>query len=161
MIAVSQDDLAKLEKLRRSKQYPATYRFHTELLAKLESSIAPEAELARSRIYYEMSMVPLQTAWDAPGSKELPALYDEARRLANHSARHAHNAGDPIGVMFAEVNIGGHILPGLGKTQEGLKMLKRILEQAQTLLHGCDGMSAKRLEQVLSNTRILIDKNSQ
>jgi len=148
-----------MEQLRRGENYPALQRLTDELLAKLGDSIEPAAELVRSRVYYERSMVPLQVAWKTPGDAR--TQYEDACALAGLSARHAHNAGDPIGVMFAEVNIGGHILPGLGKTQEGLKMLKRILEQAQALVCGSDEKSAKRLERVLSNTRILIDKNSQ
>ena len=87
--------------------------------------------------------------------------------LARDTARHLKQVTRELGLpyvfkaSFDKANRSSiHSYRGPGIT-EGLKMLKRILEQAQTLLHGCDGMSAKRLEQVLSNTRILIDKNSQ
>jgi hypothetical protein len=144
--------LRDLERSRRAKDYSGMSNYTAELLDELNSESSPAAFAARSKASYEHHMA----EWDL-------RRIDESETYALQSAREADHAGDPVGRLFAEMNISGLIRPRQGKWQEGLALSSDVCQRAEQIAAETgDETTRKRAQRVAMNTyfhriKILLD----
>ena len=137
--------LVDIEKARREERYADMNNDSHAVLAKLHGDQSARAWRWRSRVSYERHMAKWQ-------KKEIHESY----LLAMQSAREARLGGDSIGILFAEVNLGGHILPAQGKWEEGYRLLARAYMTAVNIRSQTrDSAEMPRSERVSMNALTL------
>ena len=154
---ISQDmavRVAEVEKARRAKDYTKMQRLAGACLAELEGDQSPEVCKMRAKINYELHMAAFQQAKDTPGGSV--KLLRLSMTIAEHSSAQAKLAKDLAGELFPQMNIGGHLLPALGRWKEGIGLLQSTLKKAKAGMSKASVEDAYRLSRVAMNCYLLL-----
>ena len=119
----SEAALKAIETTRRGCDYYAMQKAVDTLLARIVHDTSEAAFRIRAKVNYERHMA----AWQQ-------GHINDSMNLAVLSKEAAIKGNDAIGVLFAEMNIGGHLLPALGEWQEGLYLLAGVCNSANAIL---------------------------
>ena len=134
------DLLADLEKARRRGDYSEMQVAADNATVLLVDDTSSEAFKARAKISYELHMGAYQQ-----GKFEL------SLQLAEKSVDEAQKAGDAVGVLFTKMNIGGLLLPAMGKWRDGVNMHQQTLAEVERLLPAAPKEDVPRLQRVAMN----------
>ncbi len=115
--------LRSIETARRQKLYKDMESECNSLLARLDDDISEQAWRWRSKVSYERHMA----AWQQGD-------VSESLTLAHQSVREANRGKDPVGALFATMNIAGHLFPAMGRPQEGIHMIEMLCVKAKELV---------------------------
>lgn len=137
--------------LRRAKQYADMDVCVGLLDQKLEGDDSQTAWATRSKATYDQSMAAEQQAKASLSPTTATKLYRLAVQLAEQSAEQALTGGDPIGRLYALMNISGLFLPALGQWQEGLALSEDVSRQARILAASADDDTRKRIQRIDMN----------
>lgn len=132
--------ITEVEKARRAEDYGTMHAAADVVLDILADDPSREAFKARAKISYELHMAAYQRQ-----------LYRLSMGLAEQSANEAHQAGDTVGELFIKVNIGGLLLPAMGRWSEGIVMHRVTLGEVSSLLPGASSEDTVRLHRVAMN----------
>lgn len=88
--------------------------------------------LQESKLCYEEAMAAFLLS-KAATEDDLPRLLNKAHICACRSAWHALQADDKVGVLYAEMIRGGHILPAQGDLKLAVYLLRSALLQATAI----------------------------
>ena len=133
--------LRSVEDFRRTEQYNRMNEVAHTLFKALEGNTTSKALRIRAKAEYERTMAAFQQA---------EASLAEALRFAVGSATCAEMAGDPIGMLYADMVRGGHVLPALRRKDEAIALLKSAHERAVQLTPD-DEAEKLRLSNLLMN----------
>ncbi len=134
--------LKAVERARRDTHYPIMDEKAEELLALLKDDESSAAWAVRSKVSYELQM---------GTSQQAEAFLNKAKMLAEQAIEEAEKAGDAIGILFARMTLGGHILPALGKGQEAIGVLRGAYHDAKSLLAKVDEKDEVRVQRIIMN----------
>jgi hypothetical protein len=143
-----------VESFRRQEKYREMDFFAQILFEKTQTGPAPSPESLRlrSKLHYELSMAVYQHAMKGPDASAA-TQYKEAVTLARQSAEEAMAGGDPIGKLFALMNVSGLFLPKLRKWNQALEISAQIGADAAKLAQAAtDDDSRNRAFRVLMNS---------
>lgn len=146
MPKIKEELLAKLkeiEKARRAENYEALEVFVDSLDAQLDGDVSGQAHCARSRVRYEQHMACYQRAMKETGAVKSSLLW-QSLTYARSAALYANLGDDPAGRLYAEMNIGGLILPEQGKWERGLSFSTDVCEEAERFSESATSESEKR-----------------
>lgn len=139
--------LAAIKHARREKDYPLM----EESVATFEANFGTDKSLEvlkiRPEVTYELHMKAFQQA---------QALLQKSLELANRSAKEARKIGDLAGELFAQMNIGGHLLPALGECDRGIVVLQKTIEKAEDAMPEASPENAYRLSRVSMTCYLLL-----
>ncbi len=154
-----EETLKKIENARRTKSYNDMILLGAPLKEQLLGDDSKESWAVRARVDYEWSMAYYQRTLD-PHEISTEKILKESMRLAQSSMDAAKRADDRVGVLFAQMNIGGLLLPALGRLQEGFDLSQSVLAKAFAIVSE-QGSSAerKRANQVAMNCCMHLIKN--
>jgi hypothetical protein len=149
-MAAIDDHIKEIESFRRAKNYTSMRELGYRLWDKLNGG-TPKHHITRAKILYEFHMAAFQRYKDGRGNKahELTLSLE----LAKDSRSEAEQGGDLAGMLFTDMNIYGHILPAMGKWQEGMSGIRTTLEKAQGHSTSPD---AQRFERIQMNCLLFL-----
>jgi hypothetical protein len=135
--------LSNIEQARRNEDYVEMERKVGVLQGMIVNNDSLPTREVLARLFYEQHMACYQRA---------KKLLHESMSLAEQSAEHARAVGDPVGALFAQANIGGLLLPALGKPYKGLDLSSEIYGEAVALAESApNAESAARAHRVAVN----------
>ncbi|MBI5644477.1 hypothetical protein HY970_00075 [Candidatus Kaiserbacteria bacterium] len=146
-------DLRAIELSRRDREYRGMQRLADELLARVHADQTPHGHQVRSRVYYELHMAGFrqwQDHLDRPRE-----LLDRSMELAYQSRDSAELARDPLGMLHADMNISGLILPEIEMFESALTLSTQTLRDAEEIAeHAVDKFTKERAQRVGMNCMI-------
>ncbi len=149
------DLLAAFESARRAKQYGIMIPLDGLLRQILPDDGSKKTWGVRSKISYEYHMGKYQIAMENEGAARTEHLED-SQQLAERSAEEADKAGDPLGRLFAEMNIAGLILPELGKWEIALGNSGGVAAKAEDIANASTTSESDRARasRIVLNARL-------
>jgi hypothetical protein len=140
--------LASYRAARGREAYTEMLDIRDVLVGRLEANMKDAAHLSTySAVEYEDAMAAIQRAMKLEGDDKQAQLTEAAYWVRN-SRRHAEAAKDPISVLFAEMLLGGHILPMQNNLRSAIAILRVALADTDRLRHSAN---KNRLERVTMN----------
>lgn len=122
-----------------------------EAFANAEKALKALLALAQSRIDYECAMRYYDIAVSSTDKEQQEFLLQHAAHSAQRSLTTAAGAGDKLGVLYAEMITGGHILPAQERLNEAVLLLRDVLAAATALEGQVAEEEIPRLQNLLMN----------
>jgi len=132
--------VADVERARRLKDYTNMHATADLVVDALLASPGPPEYRALAKVEYELHMA----AYDQ-------SLYHLSRYHADRSAEWPRKAGDLVGELFIHMNIGGLLLPAMGKWEDGVVMHQSTLGRVVALYPSASPEDQGRLDRIAMN----------
>lgn len=138
---------------RREGLYEQMERCAELFSRKTKDDVSTDVRIWRSKVSYELHMALYQQATTSDTQEKRQELLERSRSLADKSATEALLGGDPVGRLYALMNVSGLILPALGQLNESVALSEQVCKEAEEQLqHAQDGDARNRINRVIMNS---------
>ena len=145
---------------RRGDGYEGMQRQLQRFTEKIAGDESASAWALRSKVTYEEHMAAFQAAGFADDAEAARAFLERSMVLAERSIDEANRADDRGGWLNAKMNIGGLLMPALGRRSEGIRMSEHVLAESEGhMLAAPNAEKRARLSRVAMNACLHLLKN--
>jgi hypothetical protein len=133
VLDTDQKTLKTIEGQRRGREYGAMNKSLAALFTQLRDDTSRSGHYVRACAYYERHMAEYQQAMDSRDAIQRATLLEISRASATLSLNEAKLAEDPVGELYALMNISGLILPAQLKHFAAWNMSVKTFQRAAAL----------------------------